>query len=186
VANYPSIAKDLNDMLDEIFNRPGNNNREGREARGTKSYNELLAGTDGGEPADAAAHLIALHLAWVTRNEVARRMINTVVWKNVVDWKGVFEAQIHMAGDNTEGRGPYLNLERSSYTGIVRITPLAKAVDGRFKSEIHDWSIQSNPLSVIQGSYKKKGNELKPDAPAPARDESEYEYPNPDRVKVQT
>src|SRR5262249_34639061 len=129
MANYPGLDGLLKREIEAIFNHSPDEEIKA-------SYDRLLAGAGDDAPVKAAVEFIALHLAWLTRYEVMRRLISVAVWKNVDDWKGVFEAHIHFASDKrpAEVRGPYANLTKSDYTGIVRITPLAGAVNGRFES----------------------------------------------------
>jgi hypothetical protein len=174
MANYTELAGVLKREIEAAFKRP----REG-------SYDLLLAGAGDDSPAIAAAEFIALHLGWQTTYQTMRRVIDINVWKNVIDWKGVFEAHIHFASDKSEVRGPYVNLTKSSYTGIIRITPLVGAVNGRFESELNDWSVPQKPFSLVTGTYMVKGNQLKPD-PVATRDPRNLDYVDPESVQVKT
>jgi hypothetical protein len=178
MAKYPELDGLLKREIEAIFNHS-------RDEEIEASYDRLLAGAGDDAPAKAAVEFIALHLAWVTRREAMRRLKDIAVWKNVADWKGVFEAHIHFESDKRERRGLYADLTTSSYTGIVRITPLAGAVNGRFESELNDWSVPTKPYSLVKGTYLVKGNQLKPD-PVATRDSRDLDYEDPESAKVKT
>lgn len=177
MAEYPNIASQLKIQLDVAFGLPGED-----------SLDALVAGTSDSAAWLAACSFVAQHMAWVTRNEATRRTHKVVVWKNVIDWNGVFEAHIHIHSDKRARRGIYANLTQSSYTAIVKILPGNLKKDGTFSSELYDWSIESKPYSAVDGKFKTDGKtrfELRPNPLRPFRGR-EIDYIDPEGAEVET
>jgi hypothetical protein len=180
MAEYPALASLIKSQLGASFQNPSDD-----------TLGDLTAGTSDPDVQYAVCSFVVLHLLWVTRLEAYRRVDKITVWKNVVDWKGVFEAHIHLETDKRTRRGAYVERTPSSYTAIVKISPPSAKQDGTFVSELTDWSASSRPLSAVDGKFKTNGKnrfELRPNALRPFRDNYmyDYEYEDPDKVEVET
>ncbi|HJQ60484.1 MAG TPA: hypothetical protein VJ890_26500 [Vineibacter sp.] len=159
MAEYPALASALKQELQAAF-------------KSGSSLDELTKGVSAGKPDVAALKFTALHLAWATRLEHTRRVEKIVVWKNVIDWNGVFEAHVHFQSDKRAEQGIYVNFSPSSYSTVVKVLPGNLRKDGSFSSELYDWSIQSNPSSSVDGKFNTNGKstfELRPNPLRPFR-----------------